>query len=505
MSTEAIKTALISPDGLLTYFTHIFANSKDVINLFSLTQKKIVLWNEAATASMGYTLADFETIPLEKRYPPEEFIKLTKSFETLAKDGYAFEKVKMYAKNGELKDLWIRSFVIQTDPEVICLVHTIDVTEERKKEDRAVREAKLATLGEAVAALSHELSNPLQLIEFNLSLIETSEDKLSEDSTLRVEKIKTAISRMSDIITSVMKYVRQTRVQTTTFTSLAAVTKDALDILRGYLDQKNIEVEIDIPIDLPLVKADAGQVQQILLILTKNAAQALIDHSVRKIKFSSNTTENKIELLITDSGPGIPEEVQKNIFDAFSTTKPVGLGCGLGLSIAKRLAISNSIEINFKSEVDVGTVFSLDFERDGYLYSSGIKSSLDWPYHGKIALVVDDNANNLADMSFSLESLKIKVLIASSAREGLNLLTVQKFDFIFCSEIMYPISGAMFVKEARVQTEDPICLIGSKEEFHSDHSIAGLDDLFSLKRPFYMADINAVLKLMSPDTGSVKA
>ncbi len=480
------KTTLISPDGLLTYFTHIFANSKDMINLFSMTQQKIILWNEASTASMGYTMEDFEAVPLEKRYPPEEFAKLLKCFGALAKEGYAFEKLKMYSKSGELKDLWMRAFVIQTEPEVICLVHTIDVTEEKKREDKAIREAKLASLGEASAVLSHELSNALQLIEFNLSLIEGS-PHIHQDISARIGKIKMSISRMSDIITGVMKYSRHSKVQTTAYTSLAATIDDTLSLLRGYLDNKNVSVEVEVPANFPLVKADAGQVQQILLILVKNAAQALIDHPQRKVTFKAFKNGSKIELQVSDTGPGIPKEMQNRIFDAFSTTKPVGLGLGLGLSIAKGLAIKNSIDIQFRSELGKGTTFLLEFEREGYA-SNGEE------VHKRqgVALVVDDNANNLIDTTRCLEHLNIKVLTASSAREALKLILVQKFDYVFCGDAMYPISGSVFAKEARLTFGGLICLIGVNDP--SETNYVEQENLFYIKRPFYIRDIEVILQ-----------
>jgi PAS domain S-box-containing protein len=499
MAKPANKTALISPDGLLTYFSHIFANSKDMINLFSLTHRRILLWNEAATASMGYTMEDFEKVPLEKHYPPAELIKLGKVFEALATTGYAFEKLKMYTKSGELKDLWIRSFVIQQDPEVICLSHTIDVTEEKNRENKAIREAKLASLGEASAVLSHELSNALQLIEYNINIIEAIELNLSKEAVVKMEKIKSAITRMSEIINSVMKYARQSTVQTTVHTSLGLTIEDAMNILRGYLENKKITLEMNIPADLPLVKADSGHVQQILLILVKNAAQALIDQPVRKISIAAKKGKKKIELTITDTGPGIPDEIQRYIFDAFTTTKPVGIGLGLGLSIAKRLAFANSIEIHFRSSHNAGTVFTLEFEQEGVAAAVESQLKKEGNFGRSVALVVDDNANNLTETVSCLQKLKIRALIASSAREGLKLLSMQKFDFVFCGENMYPVTGTMFAKEARHSFKGPICLIGTSDKINDELSADHPEKLFYIKRPFLQKDIDDTLKHMVSD------
>jgi PAS domain S-box-containing protein len=162
VSSEMRKKEEESQRKWINYFEHLFANSKDIMNLFSMTQRKILRWNPQAGIMMGYTKEDLENTPIESIYPPEELLKLGGTFQRLAEHGFAEEKLKIFNKKKELKDIWTRAFVVQYEPEVLCLVHTIDITEEKERERNLLKEARLSALGEASATLAHEINNALQ-------------------------------------------------------------------------------------------------------------------------------------------------------------------------------------------------------------------------------------------------------------------------------------------------------------------------------------------------------
>ncbi|MDD5461820.1 MAG: ATP-binding protein [Methylococcales bacterium] len=118
---------------------------------------------------------------------------------------------------------------------------------------------------------------------------------------------------------------------------VAEIIRQSLLLLKGELSKNDIEVEVDVPADLPAIHCSADSLQQILVNLIINARDALADNPQPRIKIIVRHIEGVLELNVTDKGPGIQQDVQTKIFDPFFTTKPPGKGTGLGLSVTRRL------------------------------------------------------------------------------------------------------------------------------------------------------------------------
>ena len=440
-------------ETLKRYFEHLFANSRDIMNLFSLTEGKIILVNRAGEEATGYSTEELSTLPVDALYPPEEHAKLALAFERLKTTGYSSEKLRMYARNGELCDIWTRSYVIQREPETICLVHTIDITEENRKHERELRNAKLATLGESSATLAHELKNALQSMQFSLGALRRHmADKHADRVEVSLARVERAAAHMDDVIAGIERSTHGSSAGSSDV-SIPSAVQNALQLMRGYLDAKQIHVVSEFDRSLPLVWCDRTQLEQILIVLIKNAAQAMASRDLRELRVNVVGSGERVRLEIADTGGGLPTEIEKRVFEAFSTTKPAGLGMGLGLTTAKRLAEGNGIDLTFRSQGGVGTTFALEFS------STRPRKAAASPLEGRVLLVLGDDPTTLDAACSALTQAGARVLIATTVADALQCLRVHTVEAVVCDDALYPVGAQAFVAEARRMYRGPVCLV----------------------------------------------
>ncbi len=462
-STEAVKRS----------FEHLFANSRDIMNLFSMNDGKVIMLNAAAHEATGYSLEELRELSVDVLYPPEEHPKLLLAFERLRDTGFSSDKLSMYLRDGELRDIWTRSYVVQREPELICIVHTIDITEENRKRERELRDAKLATLGEASATLAHELKNALQSMQFSLSTLRM---QLTETGLARtagsLSRMERAAAHMDDVICGIEKSANKQQT-VSMHISVAAAVHNAVSLMQGYLLAKDIAVRTEFGHALPLVWCNQAQLEQILVALIKNAAQAMASRPERQLRISVEKPEEGLRIDVADTGGGLHPSVEATLFEAFQTSKPAGLGQGLGLANARQLAQENDLELGFTSVRGVGTTFSIGFRK-----STEPEPRESLPLASRVVLVVSDEPALVEQLSSVLREADARVLHAATAAEGIQLLRVHSISAVLCDDATYPVHGLAFVAQARELYRGPVCLLVQDRHLHP---------------PGSLPDVNAVL------------
>ncbi|MBW1924946.1 MAG: ATP-binding protein [Deltaproteobacteria bacterium] len=252
-------------------------------------------------------------------------------------------------------------------------------TEKKDLGEQLIRASRLAELGEMAAGFAHEINNPLQIIRSEQALIEAILSDLKEAGGLKESKdlaeledslgqIRLQIDRCAKITQSILKFGRQSE----------PVLED-ID-LRDYIPQvtamiskkasvHGIKLVHDISEDSPLVNADPGQLQQVLMNLLNNAFDAIVSrHGSEGGELTVGVAprdSEKVEIWVKDNGSGISPENLKKIFSPFFTTKPIGKGTGLGLSVCYGIIDSMGGTIEVASEKGVGATFTITLPAAG--------------------------------------------------------------------------------------------------------------------------------------------
>ena len=224
---------------------------------------------------------------------------------------------------------------------------------------------RLASLGQLAASVAHEINNPVSSV-LNLSMLM---QRILQDDGIppgRLEEFRKYVAqvvgetaRIGRIVSDLLAFSRRSRPQRAP-ADLNRLVQTTLSLVSHKLELANIAVELDLAPDLPLVPCDGSQIQQVLLNLLLNAAEAM--QAGRPGRVSVRTRPDSghaVALSVADSGEGIPAENLARIFDPFFTTKSEGRGVGLGLTVSYGIVEAHGGEIEVSSRPGEGTTFTV--------------------------------------------------------------------------------------------------------------------------------------------------
>jgi len=234
----------------------------------------------------------------------------------------------------------------------------------KEAQDQVIRSEKLASLGKLSATIAHEINNPiaavLTYVKLMMKLVKRghfSQDR-AEDISRYLGTMASEMTRCGEIVKNLLAFSRRTKIAIK-LQNIDQIINRTLALTSHDLELKEIQLESEITRDLPMVKCDFRQIQQILLNLIINASEAMEGGGVLSISAKISEKNGFVEITISDTGCGISEEDQKNIFEPFFTTKEEGKGVGLGLSVVYGIITNHNGSIEVESEVGKGSTFRI--------------------------------------------------------------------------------------------------------------------------------------------------
>ncbi|KQR73355.1 sensor histidine kinase [Rhizobium sp. Leaf341] len=226
-----------------------------------------------------------------------------------------------------------------------------------------VQAGKLAGLGQMSAALSHEFNQPLAAArtyaESAALLIERNRIDEAKDNLQRIAKL---IDRMASISRHLRNFARKPNEKLGPV-ALDDVLRDTLEIVSARLALADAELVVALDEPAPRVRAGSVRLQQVLVNIISNAADAVEGLDDRRIVLTATTTGDRVSITVRDAGPGIPKAIAERIFDPFFTTKGVGKGLGLGLSISYNIVKDFGGRLSLDRQAGGGATFRIELER----------------------------------------------------------------------------------------------------------------------------------------------
>src|SRR4030042_6478843 len=223
---------------------------------------------------------------------------------------------------------------------------------------KPLQSEKMSSLRKLAAGIAHEINNPLGGIMIFANLLIEELDK-SDPTCEDLKKIIFEAARCKNIVKGLLDFSRQTDSKMSV-NDLNKIIAQTMMILENQAIFHNIKVIKDYDTVLPLVKCDRMRISQVFLNIILNAADAMGQKGEFIIRTRYNKDKETAAIEFTDTGCGIPDEIQNKIFDPFFTTKEVGKGTGLGLSMSYGIIKDHNGTINVKSKIGEGTTFIIE-------------------------------------------------------------------------------------------------------------------------------------------------
>ena len=238
-----------------------------------------------------------------------------------------------------------------------------DITERKEMEEHSYYTEKLASMGTLAAGVAHEINNPLAVILgfADLLLEKFPPDSQGYDMLKTIEKQGLNAKRIVENLLSFARHKEYKEEQIDINNNIATV----LSVMRNTLNVNKVVVKQYMQDNLPKVKGDAGEIQQVFFNVINNAIYAMKGSGVLTITTKASNNE-KVEIRISDTGSGIKKEHRKRVFDPLFTTKEVGKGTGLGLSVSYGIVSKYGGTITFKTKTreeseETGTTFIITY------------------------------------------------------------------------------------------------------------------------------------------------
>ena len=249
-------------------------------------------------------------------------------------------------------------------------------------QQQLIHAEKMASLGELTAGIAHEIQNPLNFVnnfsEIGVELIEEIEEELLKNDLSAAKEILTELiqnlqkihhhgERASGIVRGMLDHSRA-KSDEKSLTDINQLCDEYLRLAYHGLRAKNKSFQanfrLDVDPDLPKILVASQDIGRVLLNLINNGFQATLEKSRKdnldykpELLVKTRHLGESVEIQVIDNGPGIPKEIQEKIFQPFFTTKPTGVGTGLGLSLAYDIVKAHGGKITVESKMEEGTIF----------------------------------------------------------------------------------------------------------------------------------------------------
>ncbi len=318
-----------------------------------------------------------------------------------------------------------------------------------------IQSEKLSGIGGFIAGVAHELNNPLTSVMGFAELLEKSD--VGPMYKRHIEIIHKSAQRCHKIVQALLSFARR-RAPERKVVSINGLVESAHEILQYQLRTSNVELIMKLDPALPQATVDPHQLQQVLVNLITNALQAIESYQPNgRIKVTTASKGDTIQLIVQDNGPGIPEENLSKIFDPFFTTKEVGKGTGLGLSLCYGIVKEHGGTITPRSRPGEGTTFTVELP---VAHNEVIETIVETPQPapdtsfiregaGKKVLVIDDEEAILHMVREALTPRGYEVDTVSDGESALARVRERDYDVALCDWKMPGLNGEQVYERMR--------------------------------------------------------
>ena len=499
--TERERTALALRESEERYRL-LFENNPHPMWAYDLETLAILEVNDAAIRHYGYSRDQFLGMTIADLHPPEEIPTLRDNVAHVTSGVDEAGHWRHRKKDGSLIEVDITSHTLTLNGRLAEVVLVTDVTERRRTEEALRRAQKMESLGLLAGGIAHDFNNLLVAMLGQTSLAQA---KLAPQHEARphIEKAINAAQRAATLTRQLLAYSGKTQFDWHPF-NLNTLIQENLHLFEVTVP-KTVELRSQLSPALPLIEGDQGQVQQVIMNLIINAAEAIgerpgwvmvrtkvsdltdADLAAWRIGEENLTPGRYVMLEVEDNGSGMEPETLSKIFDPFFTTKFTGRG--LGLAAVLGIVRGHKGGLQVKSTQQVGTQFQIVFPVGAVAVTTAElpKPLQELALIRHAVLVIDDEAPVRDAVTDILALEDIPVMIAPDGQTGIDLYRQHQAEvrLVILDLSMPGLSGEETLRELRkINAQVPVLLSSGYSQDEVTQRFAGQAELGFIQKPY---------------------
>lgn len=400
--------------------------------------------------------------------------------------------------------------------EIVGYLH--DTTEKKQLEKMLFQAQKMDAVGRLSGGIAHDFNNILTIISgYTAFLREREGGETSLDPDLK--GIEGAVEKAAGLTRQLLTFSRRDEIKPS-LVSLNQLVEDMEKMLHRLIGEQ-VVMRVNTGAAKPEILADPGKIEQVLLNLVVNARDAMpgggritMETGNRRIATPQATVMGQIEpgeyvvLSLSDTGTGIPPEIQNKIFEPFYTTKPASQGTGLGLSSVYGILRQTNAHIQIQSSPGEGTTFFVFFPLQEVPSSPETAAKTDKDAvrgAGEKILLVEDDEQVRKVVSFQLGRAGYQVLTAGNAGEALLMWEEGAVDLILTDYVMPHLGGEQLLLRLKKEKPDlKAVMISGHPDKLTETTVPGMEDVPLLSKPLDLALLTATIRKVLDRPGDSK-
>ena len=401
-------------------------------------------------------------------------------------------QVKFKNIRNEEKIIDIQIFRISTQLNVDLLLFIKDITRNIELEQKLFQTEKLASFGKLLTGITHELNNRISpVLAYSQLLISQSTNQRHKEW---LSKIEDSAKSVKSIVESLL-YFSGTAKQHNEDININEIIENTLSLFQYKFKSTNISIEKNLNQDISPLKADKNQINKVILNIISNSLEAMDGHNIGTLYISTNEIDDQCEILIKDTGIGIPENNLNEIFDPFFTTKTSQHNVGLGLSTVYNIVQNYQGSIKVSSTQGEGTQLTITLPLKLQGITEFIQEKPDKDKSLKV-LIIDDDPILRDVMKDILEEI-CKVDIAENGEDAIEKIKIANYNAILTDIRMPNIDGPSlyyWIKKNHPGLEKRVVFTtGDTYDPETNEFLNSINNDY-ISKPFYINELKDIVK-----------
>jgi two-component system cell cycle sensor histidine kinase/response regulator CckA len=431
-------------------------------------------------------------------------------FQQLLKGETFVYETAHYKKNGSRVFLEVSSKAISIHDEVFIQSFQRDITEKKKIQEHLFQAQKMDSIGMLAGGIAHDFNNVLTAILGYADLIRRDVGA-NEKVLSRLSVIENASRKAGRMVSQLLGFARKSEIEMVPF-DINAVVHDTVKLLERVID-KRVVVRLDLNEHIPSVQGDVNKIEQVLMNFMVNARDAMPYGGV--ITITSTAIDARpgvagvppyipdgryVVLSVADTGVGIPEEIQRKIFEPFYTTKERGKGTGLGLAMVYGVVTEHKGFVTVQSKINQGTTFTIYLPVAAKATAETRKHAALSVQGNETIMLVEDDEHILEYIKVELEGSGYKVIATTNPMSAIDAYSrmSREIALVITDVVMPLIDGRELMKRIAEINPRARFLAISEHEQRTKRGDDVAPDIF-LQKPFDAVEVLSAVRRILDD------